>query len=98
MEVPSRETIEKGSQNEEYDRAEEATHEKIPTNIMCNLAEKAMSIAGPVVPMKDDGEVDQERSWLLEEVAVDLGYYRAIVISGIAFSLIHGYALIGCVF
>ncbi|RRT83044.1 hypothetical protein B296_00004526 [Ensete ventricosum] len=38
------------------------------------------------------------RSWLLEEVAVDLGYYRAIVISGIAFSLIHGYALIGCVF
>lgn len=61
MEVPSRETIEKGSQNEEHDRPEVATHEKIPTNIMCNLAEKAMSIAGPVVPMKDDGEVDQER-------------------------------------
>lgn len=38
------------------------------------------------------------RSWLLEEVAVDLGYYHAIVISGIAFSLIHGYALIVCVF
>ncbi|KAJ8486079.1 hypothetical protein OPV22_018564 [Ensete ventricosum] len=70
MEVPSRETIEKGSQNEEYDRAEEATHEKIPTNIMCNLAEKAMSIAGPVVPMKDDGEVDQER---LVTVLAELG-------------------------
>ncbi|CAL9084504.1 unnamed protein product, partial [Musa textilis] len=70
MEVPSRETIEKGSQNEEHDRPEEATHEKIPTNIMCNLAEKAMSIAGPVVPMKDDGEVDQER---LVTVLAELG-------------------------
>ncbi|ONK66041.1 uncharacterized protein A4U43_C06F3560 [Asparagus officinalis] len=27
------------------------------------------------------------RSWLAEEIAVDLGYYRAILISGIAFSL-----------
>ncbi|XP_064959465.1 uncharacterized protein LOC103981033 isoform X2 [Musa acuminata AAA Group] len=70
MEVPSRETIEKGSQNEEHDRPEVATHEKIPTNIMCNLAEKAMSIAGPVVPMKDDGEVDQER---LVTVLAELG-------------------------
>ncbi|XP_065003442.1 uncharacterized protein LOC135582812 isoform X2 [Musa acuminata AAA Group] len=70
MEVPSRETIEKDSQNEEHDRPEVATHEKIPTNIMCNLAEKAMSIAGPVVPMKDDGEVDQER---LVTVLAELG-------------------------
>uniref|UniRef100_J3MXS3 AB hydrolase-1 domain-containing protein n=1 Tax=Oryza brachyantha TaxID=4533 RepID=J3MXS3_ORYBR len=29
------------------------------------------------------------RSWLPEEVAVDLGYYSAILISGVAFSLIH---------
>lgn len=27
------------------------------------------------------------RSWLAEEVAVDLGYYRAVMLSGIAFSL-----------
>lgn len=31
------------------------------------------------------------RSWLPEEVAVDLGYYNAILISGVAFSLIHRY-------
>lgn len=29
------------------------------------------------------------RSWLPEEVAVDLGYYNAILMSGLAFSLIH---------
>lgn len=29
------------------------------------------------------------RSWLPEEVAVDLGYYNAILMSGVAFSLIH---------
>ncbi|KAI4990481.1 hypothetical protein ZWY2020_038844 [Hordeum vulgare] len=29
------------------------------------------------------------RSWLPEEVAVDLGYYNAIMMSGVAFSLIH---------
>ncbi|XP_047052617.1 uncharacterized protein LOC124658291 [Lolium rigidum] len=29
------------------------------------------------------------RSWLPEEVAVDLGYYHAILMSGLAFSLIH---------
>jgi membrane protease YdiL (CAAX protease family) len=31
------------------------------------------------------------RSWLPEEVAVDLGYYNAILMSGLAFSLIHRY-------
>nr|CAD1825474.1 unnamed protein product [Ananas comosus var. bracteatus] len=29
------------------------------------------------------------RSWLPEEIAVDIGYYQAVVLSGIAFSLIH---------
>jgi membrane protease YdiL (CAAX protease family) len=32
------------------------------------------------------------RSWLPEEIAVDLGYYNAILISGLVFSLIHRYA------
>ena len=31
------------------------------------------------------------RSWLPEEIAVDLGYYNAILISGLVFSLIHRY-------
>jgi len=31
------------------------------------------------------------RSWLPEEIAVDLGYYNAIMISGLVFSLIHRY-------
>lgn len=35
------------------------------------------------------------RSWLPEEVAVDLGYYSAILISGVAFSLIHRYVCCG---
>lgn len=28
---------------------------------MTSLAEKALSVASPVVPMKEDGEVDHER-------------------------------------
>lgn len=31
-------------------------------NIITSLAERAMSVAGPVVPTKKDGGVDQERS------------------------------------
>lgn len=40
-------------------------HEEVSekqTNIITSLAEKAMSVAGPVVPTKKGGEVDQERS------------------------------------
>lgn len=51
----------KGTQNEEHVRPEEAIRENDPISIVSNLAEKAMSVAGPVVPTKDDGEVDQER-------------------------------------
>lgn len=36
------------------------------------------------------------RSWLIKEVEVDLGYYPAIIISGIVFSLIHWYAPFSC--
>ncbi|KAL8040167.1 hypothetical protein ABFX02_10G080600 [Erythranthe guttata] len=35
--------------------------EKTENNIVTSLAEKAMSVASPVVPTKEDGEVDQER-------------------------------------
>ncbi|KAL7096157.1 hypothetical protein ACP275_10G065800 [Erythranthe tilingii] len=37
------------------------TSEKTENNIVTSLAEKAMSVASPVVPTKEDGEVDQER-------------------------------------
>lgn len=32
------------------------------SNIITSLAEKAMSVASPVVPTKEDGGVDQDRS------------------------------------
>jgi membrane protease YdiL (CAAX protease family) len=31
------------------------------------------------------------RSWLQEEIAVDLGFHRAVFLSALAFSLIHWY-------
>jgi hypothetical protein len=46
-----------------------ATH-KMKPNIVSSLAEKAMSVAAPVVPTKKDGEVDHER---LVAVLADLG-------------------------
>lgn len=36
--------------------------DKGQNNIVTSLAEKAMSVAGPVVPTKEDGELDEERS------------------------------------
>ncbi|KAK2992567.1 hypothetical protein RJ640_009177 [Escallonia rubra] len=41
---------------------EEDISEKTQSNMVSSLAEKAMSVAGPVVPTKQGGEVDQERS------------------------------------
>ncbi|KAJ1402966.1 Alpha/Beta hydrolase fold [Sesbania bispinosa] len=49
---------------------EEVISEKNQNNIVTSLAEKAMSVAGPVVPTKEDGEVDQER---LVAMLADLG-------------------------
>ncbi|KAK4786384.1 hypothetical protein SAY86_003073 [Trapa natans] len=40
------------------------------TNLVTSLAEKAMSVAAPVVPIKEDGEVDQER---LVAILAELG-------------------------
>ncbi|KAM7256723.1 hypothetical protein ACFE04_012464 [Oxalis oulophora] len=44
--------------------------ERNHNSIVTNLAEKAMSVAGPVVPTKEDGGVDQER---LVAMLADLG-------------------------
>ncbi|GJN33903.1 hypothetical protein PR202_gb22533 [Eleusine coracana subsp. coracana] len=171
----------KGFLQEENDKLVETAEEKKQNNLVSSFAEKALSVAAPVVPTKGDGEVDQERlvavlaelgqkrwgfearefflglvggvtvvglvhsisillgfatfrtglssfsdgpfgliksssnmlmlalrgfatatsisvveemvfrSWLPEEIAVDLGYYNAVLISGVAFSLIHRY-------
>lgn len=51
----------KYSHQKESLKLEEVVSEKNQNNIVTSLAEKAMSVAGPVVPTKDDGEVDQER-------------------------------------
>ena len=41
---------------------EEKMPENTPNNIVTSLAEKAFLVASPVVPTKEDGEVDHERS------------------------------------
>ncbi|XP_047311459.1 uncharacterized protein LOC124914881 [Impatiens glandulifera] len=51
---------EKGNNHKEYEKLEE-TSDKSQNNIVTSLAEKAMSVAAPVVPTKEDGEVDQEK-------------------------------------
>ncbi|XP_020396848.1 uncharacterized protein [Zea mays] len=49
---------------------EETAQEKSQNSLMSSFAEKAMSVAGPVVPTKGDGEVDHER---LVAVLAELG-------------------------
>lgn len=46
----------------ETGKLEEEMSEKNENNIVTSLAEKAMSVAGPAVPMKEGGGLDQERS------------------------------------
>ncbi|XP_048133158.1 uncharacterized protein LOC115740979 isoform X2 [Rhodamnia argentea] len=58
-----------GAQKKELDKLDDASSGKDENNIVTSLAEKAMSVAGPVVPTKD-GEVDQER---LVAMLADLG-------------------------
>lgn len=41
---------------------EEETSDKTQNNTVTSLAEKVMSVAAPVVPTKEDGDVDHERS------------------------------------
>ncbi|KAK4342367.1 hypothetical protein RND71_038183 [Anisodus tanguticus] len=49
------------NQTKEVGKLDEETVDKTHNNIVTSLAEKAMSVAGPVMPMKEDGAVDQER-------------------------------------
>lgn len=54
-----------GAQKKELDKLDDASSGKDENNIVTSLAEKAMSVAGPVVPTKEDGEVDQERCFVI---------------------------------
>jgi len=55
---------------------EETAQEKSQNSLMSSFAEKAMSVAGPVVPTKGDGEVDHER---LVAVLAELGQKGGIL-------------------
>ncbi|XP_042972296.1 uncharacterized protein LOC122304229 isoform X2 [Carya illinoinensis] len=59
----------KANHHQEPENVEGSVSEKSQDNMVTCLAEKAMSVAGPVVPMKDGG-VDQER---LVAMLADLG-------------------------
>ncbi|KAF7836838.1 Embryogenesis-associated protein EMB8 isoform B [Senna tora] len=63
-------SLKKSSHKKESEKLDELVSDKNQSNIVTSLAEKAMSVAGPVVPTKDDGEVDQER---LVAMLADLG-------------------------
>ncbi|XP_062091213.1 uncharacterized protein LOC133797351 [Humulus lupulus] len=49
------------SSNVNADNQKNTMSEKQQSNLVTSLAEKAMSVASPVVPTKEDGGVDQER-------------------------------------
>ncbi|KAK4396804.1 Medium-chain fatty acid ethyl ester synthase/esterase 2 [Sesamum angolense] len=51
----------KGKENSKEPSELDEMSEKTQQNIVTSLAEKAMSVASPVVPVKEDGEVDHER-------------------------------------
>ncbi|XP_022728820.1 uncharacterized protein LOC111284421 isoform X2 [Durio zibethinus] len=57
-------------QHNEPGKPEEGVADKHQINMVNSLAEKALSVAGPVVPTKEDGELDQER---LVAMLADLG-------------------------
>lgn len=51
----------KGNHQKEPEKLEVDISEKSENGVVTSFAEKAMSVAGPMVPMKEDGEVDHER-------------------------------------
>ncbi|CAI9097377.1 OLC1v1033780C1 [Oldenlandia corymbosa var. corymbosa] len=59
-ETLSKNLKDKGSHYENH-KNEEKMPENSQHNVVTSLAEKALSVASPVVPTKEDGEVDQER-------------------------------------
>ncbi|CAK7352308.1 unnamed protein product [Dovyalis caffra] len=66
---------ERGNHRKAAEKLEETESEK-NQNLVTSLAEKAMSVAGPVVPTKEGGGVDQER---LVSMLADLGQKGGIL-------------------
>ncbi|KAK4713823.1 hypothetical protein R3W88_019730 [Solanum pinnatisectum] len=64
------------NQSKEVGKVDEETIDKTNNNIVTSLAEKAMSVAAPVVPMKEDGAVDHER---LVSILAELGQKGGIL-------------------
>ncbi|XP_006353768.1 uncharacterized protein [Solanum tuberosum] len=64
------------NQSKEVGKVDEETIDKTNNNIVTSLAEKAMSVAAPVVPMKEDGAVDHER---LVSMLAELGQKGGIL-------------------
>ncbi|KAJ9538819.1 hypothetical protein OSB04_031552 [Centaurea solstitialis] len=62
--------------HQEPGKSEEEMSKNSDHNLVTSLAEKAMAVAGPVVPMKEGGEVDQER---LVALLADLGQRGGIL-------------------
>ncbi|XP_058078865.1 uncharacterized protein LOC131227156 isoform X3 [Magnolia sinica] len=75
-EVPSGAINVKRELQKEVDKLEERMQERNQNNIVTSLAEKAMSVAAPVVPTRSDGEVDLER---LVAMLSDLGQKGGIL-------------------
>ncbi|OVA08303.1 CAAX amino terminal protease [Macleaya cordata] len=69
-EISSRSFSGKANHHKEHDKLDDAISDKNHNNLVCSLAEKAMSVAAPVVPTKSGGEVDQDR---LVAMLADLG-------------------------
>lgn len=61
LEAPSVPFKWKSSPHDGDVKLEDAMQDKKQNNLVSSLAEKAMSVASPVVPTKSGGEVDQER-------------------------------------
>ncbi|EPS66095.1 hypothetical protein M569_08680, partial [Genlisea aurea] len=82
--MPHKEEEEDNS--EEPSKLNEAT-EKLQNNLVTSLAEKAMSVASPMVPVKEDGQLDQDRFKMFFIVNVVL-FYEFLVLLGKAFELL----------
>lgn len=76
LEDSSKNFEDKKNQSKEVGKLDEETIDKTHNNIVTSLAEKAMSVAAPVVPMKEDGAVDHER---LVSMLTELGQKGGIL-------------------
>lgn len=76
LEDSSKNFEDKKNQSKEVGKLDEETIDKTHNNIVTSLAEKAMSVAAPVVPMKEDGAVDHERSYNLHIMLFFFFYFK----------------------